>query len=110
MSAADDAEVAVADVMYSWNLARRWAALKTRVLRLRREREKCEAYEPSGFGYAGEPVCWDAAMPRADEIAGLEFSEWCGACQRNQARYLYRQYTQKALAGVQRKLLRALAS
>ena len=40
--------------------ASRWVVLKTRVLRLRREREKCESYEPATFGYDGEPECWAA--------------------------------------------------
>ena len=88
--------------------ASRWVVLKTRVLRLRREREKCESYEPATFGYDGEPECWAAGMDgrHGQNQTALEFSEWCGACQRNQARYLYRQYTQKAMAKAQRKLLK----
>lgn len=100
-------EYGSADVMEGWHLARRWALLKRRVLGLRREREECECYEPGNASdYDGVPACWSY------ELAGhpaLEVSEWCGPCQRNQARYLYRQYTQKALAQVQRKLLKALA-
>ena len=86
-------------------LARRWATLKARVLRLRRAREECEAAEPAEdeTGAPGVPPCWSLSESQAD------FSEWCGPCQRNQARYLYRQYTQRALWSVQRRLLKAFA-
>lgn len=96
----------IEDVMEGWNLARRWATLRRRVLSLRREREKCEAEEPAYMGCDGVPPCWAAGQDGRTE---LWFSEWCGPCQRNQARYLYRQYTQKALTQAQRKLLKALA-
>lgn len=91
-------------------LARRWATLKARVLRLRREREECEEAEPGDPGnYDGVPPCWTVGMDGHHGMTqdGLVFSEWCGPCKRNQARYLYRQYTQRTLSRVQRKLLKA---
>lgn len=81
---------------------RRWATLKNRVLEMKRHRERCEAEEPGCMGDPmGTPPCWDAP---ADD---LEFSEWCGPCQRNRAKYLYREFTAKALRSLERSMRQA---
>ena len=84
-----------------------WAVTKRRILELKRERESCEVeYTGSGaYDDPSEPACYNTM--RGDRATPTD--EWCGPCQRNQARYLLRCYFQKKLASLQRLLLKAVA-
>jgi hypothetical protein len=115
------APAALKNVLRAADMAQRWGSLKTRVLALKAEREDCalDDYtetddegrthrERLGGPSDGEPCRAVALLQGEDPLFDgrpLTFAEWCGPCQRNEARYRLRQLLQRKLRDAGRRML-----
>ncbi len=86
-------------VVRAADMALRWGGLKARINALRSEREDCAT---------DDVPCRERSSDSSEDefdFRALAFAEWCGECQRNEARYRLRLLLQRKLRDVQRRML-----